>query len=115
MAYPRYITKSAFASGNGGITLAALTGLRAGDILVIFVESANQAVSLPVDSAATLEPWLPFTLATGTGPAGSAGGVRLSSFYKIVTEFETDVSTNIADSGDHTTAIKMAFRDTSKL
>ena len=106
MAAPRYIGKSAFASGTGALTVAALTGCRAGDIIILFVESANQNINTPTGYK---------VLATqiGTGTAAAAGGVRIATFWKFIDEFETDSTTSVADSGDHTTAIKMLFRDTS--
>lgn len=107
MAYPRYITKSAFASGTGALTVGALTSTQAGDIIILFVESANQTISTPTDYS---------VLATqvGTGTAGAAGGVRIATFYRILGD-TADTSTTVADSGDHTTAIKMLFRDTALL
>ena len=105
MAYPRYIGKSAFASGTGALTVAALTGTQAGDIIILFAESANQTINTPTGYS---------VLATqiGTGTAAAAGGVRIATFYRIL-EDAADTSTTVADSGDHTTAIKMLFRDTS--
>ena len=105
MAYPRYIGKSAFASGTGALTVAALTGTQAGDIIVLVCESANQAISPPVgyvDAAAQI----------GTGTAGAAGAVRIAVFSRVLGE-ESDTATTVADSGDHTTAIKFLFRDTT--
>lgn len=105
MAYPRYIGKGAFQSGTGALTVPAATGIRAGDIIVIFVESANQAITTPTGYE---------VLATqiGTGTAAAAGGVRIASYYKIMDDV-ADTATTINDSGDHTTAIKMVFRDTA--
>lgn len=105
MAYPRYISKSAFESGTGALTVGALTGTQAGDIAILFVESANETIATPTGYK---------VLATqvGTGTAGAAGAVRIASFYRIL-EDVADTATSVADSGNHTTAIKMLFRDTS--
>lgn len=105
MAYPRYIGKSAFASGQYGITVAALTGTQAGDIIILFAESANDTITTPTGYS---------VLATqvGTGTSGAAGGVRIASFYRIMGD-AADTSTTVAATNDHTTAIKMLFRDTS--
>lgn len=104
MAYPRYIGKSSFASGAGDLSVAALTGTQAGDIILLFVESANQTISTPSGYS---------VLATqvGTGTAAAAGGVRIATFYRILAD-TADTSTTVVDSGNHTTAIKMLFRDT---
>lgn len=106
MAYPRYIGKSAFTSGTGALTVAALTGTQAGDIIVLFAESANQTISTPTGYS---------VLATqvGTGTVDTGGGaVRIATFYRILDD-AADTTTTVADSGNHTTAIKMLFRDTS--
>lgn len=105
MAYPRYINKTAFQSGTGALTVPALTGTQAGDIIILFVESANQTIATPTGFN---------VLATqiGTGTAAAAGGVRIATFYRILEDI-ADTTTSVADSGDHTTAIKMLFRDTS--
>ena len=105
MAFPRYISKSAFESGTGALTVGALTGTQAGDIVILFVESANETIATPTGYK---------VLATqvGTGTAGAAGAVRIASFYRIL-EDVADTATSVADSGNHTTAIKMLFRDTS--
>lgn len=105
MAFPRYISKGAFQSGTGALTVPALTGTQAGDIVILFVESANETIATPTEYK---------VLATqvGTGTAGAAGAVRIASFYRIL-EDVADTATSVADSGNHTTAIKMLFRDTS--
>lgn len=105
MAYPRYIGKSAFASGTGALTVAALTGTLAGDIIILFAESANQTISTPTG-------YSPLATQVGVGTAGAAGAVRIATFYRIL-EDAADTATTVADSGDHTTAIKMLFRDTA--
>ena len=106
MAYPRYIGKTAFASGTGALTVAALTGTRAGDIIILFVESANQTITAADAGYSALVAQI------GTGTAAAAGGVRIATFYRILGD-EADTTTSVSDSGDHTTAIKMLFRDTS--
>jgi len=106
MAYPRYIGKTAFTSGTGALTVAALTGTRAGDIIILFVESANESISGAIAGYSAL------ATQVGTGTAGAAGGVRIATFYRILGD-EADTTTSVNDSGDHTTAIKMLFRDTS--
>lgn len=105
MAYPRYISKSAFASGTGALTVDALTGTQAGDIAILFVESANQTIATPTD-------YKVLAAQVGTGAAAAIGGVRIATFYRIL-EDVADTATSVADSGNHTTAIKMLFRDTS--
>lgn len=97
-----FVNKSAFASGTAGLSVAAVTGVVAGDLILLFVESANQPVAAPTG----------FTQVTGspiaTGTANAAGGVALQVFYQFATG--ADSTTSVADSGDHTTAIKLAYR-----
>lgn len=97
-----YVNKSAFASGTGALSVGAVSGVVANDLILLFVESANQNITTPSG----------FTQVTNspvsTGTAAAAGGVRLAVFYQFATG--ADGTTSVADSGDHTTAIKMAFR-----
>lgn len=97
-----FVGKSAFGSGTASVSAAAVTGVQAGDLLLIFVESANQ----PIASIAG------YTQVTGspvqTGTANAAGGVALQVFYAFATG--ADSSTTVGDAGDHTTAIKLAYR-----
>lgn len=97
-----FVNKSAFASGTGALTVGAVSGVVADDLIILFVESANENIDTPTG----------FTQVTNspvsTGTAASAGGVRLAVFYRWATG--ADTTTSVADSGNHTTAIKMAFR-----
>jgi len=102
MAAPSFVAKSAFASGTGALTVGAVSGTVADDLVLLFVESANQAIATPTGyTEVTNSP-------QSTGTAAAAGGVRLAVFYKFLTA--TDTTTSVADTGDHTTAIKAAYR-----
>lgn len=100
-----YVGKSTFASGTAALSVGAVSGVAAGDLLLLFVESANQPVAAP--SGYTQVTNSPVAI----GTAAAAGGVALQVFYRIATG--ADTTTTVADSGDHTTAIKMAFRGVS--
>lgn len=97
-----FVNKSAFASGTGALTVGAVASTQNNDLILLFVESENQAVTTPTG----------YTIVTSspvsTGTAATAGAVRLSVFYKFATG--ADTTTTVADSGDHTTAIKIAYR-----
>lgn len=97
-----FVAKSAFASGTAGLTVGAVSGTQADDLILLFVESANQAVTTPSG----------YTAVSGAqitaGTAAAAGGMLLNVFYKWATG--ADSSTTVADTGDHTTAIKLAYR-----
>lgn len=102
MAAPFYVTKTAFASGTNALTVAALSGAQNGDVVLLFVESANETIATPTNyTQVTNSP-------QSTGTAAAAGGVRLAVFYRVLTG--ADASTTVADSGNHTTAIKMLYR-----
>lgn len=97
-----YVGKSTFASGTAGLTVAAVSGVVANDLILLFVESANQAITTPTG----------YTIVTGAqvsaGTAAAAGGMRLNVFYRFATG--ADGTVTVADTGDHTTAIKLVFR-----
>lgn len=106
MATPTYIGKSAFASGTGALSVGAVAGVQANDLLLMFVESANQAVSIPAG-------WTPVPSSPQfIGTSAAAGGVRLTAFYEWAAG--ADGTDTVADSGDHTTAIKIAVRGVDK-
>ncbi len=97
-----FVNKSAFASGTAGLTVGAVASVQADDLILLFAESANENIATPTG----------FTQVTNspvsTGTAAAIGGVRLAVFYQWATG--ADTTTTVADSGNHTTAIKMAFR-----
>lgn len=97
-----FVNKSAFASGNAALTVGAVANVQANDLILLFVESANQAVTQPTGyTQVTSSP-------VSTGTAAAAGGVRLSVYYSFATG--ADTTTSVADTGDHTCAIKIAYR-----
>lgn len=99
---PTFIAKGAFQSGIAALTVPVPTGYRNDDLLLLFVEQANQTVAAPAG-------WTQVTNSPqGTGTAAAIGGVGVQTFYKIASGAEASVT--VADSGDHTTAIMMAFR-----
>ncbi len=102
MAIPQYINKSAFASGTNNITVGTVANAQADDLILLFVESANQAISTPSGYAQVTDS------PQSTGSAAAAGGVRLACFYRFATG--ADTTTLITDTGDHTTAIKILIR-----
>lgn len=100
MAAPSFVSQTAFATGTGALTVAACASVVSGDLILLFVESANETVATPSG----------FTLhgSVATGSAGAAGGTALWVFYRIASG--ADSTTSVADSGNHTVAIKVAYR-----
>jgi hypothetical protein len=103
-----FVNKSAFASGTAGLSVGAVASVQADDLLLLFVESANQAITTPSGGWAQVT-----TSPQSTGTAAAAGGVRLTVFYLWATG--ADSTTTVADSGDHTNAIKIAYRGVDKV
>jgi hypothetical protein len=102
MAAPTYVDKSAFASGVAGLTVGAVPNVVADDLILLFIESSNQAATMS-------SPWIQAPSSPqGNGIAGNAGAIRLTVYYQFATG--ADTTTSVPDSGDHTAAIKMAFR-----
>lgn len=102
-----YQAKGTFTSGPGALSVPVPAGYQDNDVFLLFVESANQAITTPTG-------WTQVTNSPQyTGTAAAAGGVRLAVFYKFVSGSQSNVS--VADSGNHTTAIIANFRgvDTS--
>lgn len=89
---------STFASGTGAISPDfTSSGRVTGDLLILAVESANQAITVPSG-------FIQFTSSPkSVGSAAAAGGVRLGLFWKKSVGTETTIS--VADTGDHTTAV----------
>lgn len=101
-ARPYLVSVGSFAGGVADITPGLPASYASGDIFLLMVETANQAVSAPSGYAAvTNSP-------QGTGTAGAAGGVRLSVFWKRATGSE--VAPTVADTGDHQSAMILCLR-----
>lgn len=97
------VATSAFASGMAALTVVNPAGGQAGDFELLFVESANQAVTLP--SGFTEVPNSP----QFTGTAAAAGGVRLAVFYRWWVDNTSSVT--VGDTGNHQTASRLYFRE----
>lgn len=97
------LSSTNFSSATFNISFANSNRI-AGDLLVIAIETENQAIAAP--SGFTL-----FSSYTGTpsrGTAGAAGGVRMTVFTKVSVGTETTVG--IADSGQHQIAAGYVLR-----
>lgn len=107
--YPTVVSVSSLDSATASITHniggtlggANVTKNR-GDLIIIFLESANQAFTAPVGGGYTQ------LTANGTGTAGAAAATRLTIFYKISNGTETTYVTG--DSGDHQTVGSLIIR-----
>ena len=100
------VNKSAFASGTAGINVGAVSATALDDLILLFVESANEAITTP--SGYDIIPGAQIS----AGTAAAAGGMRLNGFYQWATGADSTVS--VADTGNHTAAIKVAYRGVDK-
>jgi hypothetical protein len=92
-----WISSGAFTSGTGALTVPVAAGYAAGDVFLLFVNSANQAVATPAGG------WTEVANSPqSTGTAAAAGGVLIAAFWKICGASESSVS--VADTGSYTTA-----------
>lgn len=100
--FPTFLSAGSLASGTGDVVPGLPPGTRLNDILLLFVESANEAVSTPSGYTAVADS------PQGTGTAGDAAATRLSVFWKRATATET--APTVTDPGDHAVAQILAFR-----
>lgn len=105
MSLPSFVGSSLFTGGTGGVSPALPAGLAAGDLLLLLVETANEAATLfGVGHGYTELACSP----QGTGPAPGSTATRLTAFWKLAGAIEAAPIVN--DAGDHVGAVLCAFR-----
>lgn len=87
---------------DAGITVSAPASRQVYDLLLLVVESGNEAVSTPSG-------WTAIGTPTGSGTPGS-GGTRISAFWRIADGTSSDDAV-ISDSGDHQYGVIAAFSE----
>jgi len=98
---PKFRSAGDFISGTGALTVTLPTGWQEDDLFLLFVETANQAVSTPTG-------WTELSSSPqGTGTAGGTTATRITAYYKYATSSESSVS--VADPGDHAGAFILAL------
>ncbi len=96
----------AIAYGTGAITPALPSGLQANDILLLFLETANQAISISNQNGGT---WTQVSGSPqGTGTGGSSGSVALTVFWSRYNG--TQGAPTTSSSGNHQIGRIMAIR-----
>jgi hypothetical protein len=94
---------AAATAAAGTVAPAWPAGHQAGDLGVLIVETANQAVATP-------STWTAFPSGSqGTGTAGAAGASRIQVFYKYAASSSESAPT-VANSGNHDIGQIIAFR-----
>ena len=101
---PTYQAVGTVASGTGAITPTWPTH-QAGDVALLVIESANQAISLSTPAGFVEVTGSP----QGTGTAGGTAATRLAVYWKRATT-SSESSPTVADSGDHQIARIITFR-----
>jgi hypothetical protein len=103
---PTFVAAGAVKSGTGAISPALPSGIAANDILLLFVETANQAVSISNQNGGT---WAAVTGSPqGTGTAGDTSATRLTVFWSRYNG--TQGAPTVSDSGNHQAARMIAIR-----
>jgi hypothetical protein len=103
---PTFVAAGSVTSGTGTITPALPSGRATNDILLLFVETANQAVSITNQNGGT---WAEVTNSPqGTGTAGGTSATRLAVFWSRYNG--TQGNPTVSDSGNHTAGRIIAIR-----
>ncbi|MEN6387268.1 MAG: glycoside hydrolase family 9 protein [Phycisphaerales bacterium] len=103
---PNFVAAGTVTSGTGTITPALPSGIATNDILVLFVETANQAVSISNQNGGT---WTQVTNSPqGTGTAGGTAAARLTAFWSRYNG--TQGAPTVSDSGNHQLGRMIAVR-----
>ena len=98
----QYVSEGVAAAGAGAITVSLPGTAAVGDLFLMLVETANQAVSAPSG-------WLEAPSSPqGVGTAAGTASTRISVFYCFVDGSQTNPT--IADSGDHQVAKIICYR-----
>lgn len=99
---PTFVSGGIKAEGIGNIIPGLPPGLQPDDIMLLFVETANQTVSTPAGWSVMADS------PQGTGTGGGVAATRLDVFWKRATPAE--VAPTVTDPGDHAIGQILAFR-----
>jgi len=106
VAAPTFVAAGSVASGTGAITPALPAGLQANDILLLFLETANQAISISNQNGGT---WAQVTNSPqGYGTAGASNATRLTVSWSRYNG--TQGAPTTSDSGNHQLGRIIAIR-----
>jgi PKD repeat protein len=96
-AMPTFVAAGAVASGTGAITPALPSGIQTNDILLLFLETANQLISISNQNGGT---WTAVASSPqGTGTAGGSSATRLTAYWSRYNG--TQGAPTTSDSGNH--------------
>jgi lysophospholipase L1-like esterase len=101
-----FVAVGAITSSSSAITPALPAGISTGDILLLFLETSNQAISIASPNNGT---WTEVANSPqGTGTAAGSTGARLTVFWSRYNG--TQGAPTTSDSGDHQLGQILAFR-----
>lgn len=107
MTAPTFVAAGAANQGTGAVTYALPAGIAANDLLVLSVETANEAIpSLPTGGDTA---WTAFT--NSPVAQASAEATRLNMYWRRATA--SNAGALVADPGDHQVGYMLAFRGVS--
>jgi hypothetical protein len=105
-AVPIYIGAGNVGASTNAVTPSLPNGAIANDILLLVIETANQAITIPTPNGGI---WTEiFSSPQGTGATGGATATRLTVFWSRYNGTQSNPTTS--DSGDHQRARIFAFR-----
>ena len=94
---PTFVASGAVAYGTGTITPALPSGIQSNDILLLFLETANQVISISNQNGGT---WTAVTNSPqGTGTEAAADATRLTAFWSRYNGSQG--APTVSDSGNH--------------
>lgn len=100
----QYIGRGSRTLSANAVTATLPTGVAEGDLMILAVGTANQAITTP-------DGWIEVANSPqGAGTGGQADAIRLGLYYKIATSSESDLT--VADTGDYQIASIFLFRGT---
>jgi len=105
-AVPTFVAAGQVTSSTGAITPTLPAGIASGDILLLFLETANQAISISNPNGGT---WAAVTNSPqGTGSTGTTSATRLTVFWSRYNGTQGPPTTT--DSGNHQAGRIIAIR-----
>jgi hypothetical protein len=105
-AVPTYIGTGNVGASTNAVTSSLPNGIQINDILLLVIETANQAINIPTPNGGI---WTEISSSPqGTGATGGAASTRLTVFWSRYNGTQGNPTTS--DSGDHQRARIFAFR-----
>lgn len=106
MTVPTFVALGTFSSSVGTISPALPAGIATGDLLLLFLETHQETVTIPTPNGGT---WTQAPSSPqGSGDGGANSSARITVFYSIYNGTQGAPTTN--DPGDHVSGRMAAYR-----